>query len=434
MCAEAGGRRCDTPKRCAAPCQAACSAQARLEEEVGLDLAAPPACGRCCRSIRAGAARPRRTCARRGRSPNPATPATTREIAARPADREPAEEDVERRTRAPRAATRCCGTWRVRGASTRLAILDARPAARTGADVRRKRAQKKFTEPVALSSPEPVGFPLPRTAPRLGFDLLALRARCKGEVVGPARPCKVLPGREGRNLRQLHCATGRNSTLCSTLERARDHGFAEPVALSSTEPTDFPLPRTASRLGFDLLALRARRRSESTARPGCGFKPRAGEKGRSLRGRRAREGHGPNGQRRSATCSRLDITPLIVRARERARARASDGARGSGAGPGASIRSSRSAFASIWRTRSRVTPRSAPSSSSVCGGLPSSPKRRTTTCCSRGSSDSTAALSSSARAAVARRGVRRLGQHDPRSGRRTCSRRRRRASRATPGR
>src|SRR5262245_16113625 len=36
--------------------------------------------------------------------------------------------------------------------------------------------QKKFTEPVALSSPEPVGFPLPRTAPRPGFDLLVLGA------------------------------------------------------------------------------------------------------------------------------------------------------------------------------------------------------------------------------------------------------------------
>ena len=35
--------------------------------------------------------------------------------------------------------------------------------------------------------------------------------------------------------------------------------FAEPVALSSPEPTDLPLARTASQLGFDLLTLRARR-------------------------------------------------------------------------------------------------------------------------------------------------------------------------------
>src|SRR5215470_14413646 len=48
--------------------------------------------------------------------------------------------------------------------------------------------KKKFTEPVALSSPEPVGFPLPRTAPRPGFDLLALRARCKRHTTRPAKP------------------------------------------------------------------------------------------------------------------------------------------------------------------------------------------------------------------------------------------------------
>src|SRR6266540_4386923 len=40
--------------------------------------------------------------------------------------------------------------------------------------------------------------------------------------------------------------------------------FAEPVSLSSTPPADFPLPRTAARLGFVLLALRARRRQDST--------------------------------------------------------------------------------------------------------------------------------------------------------------------------
>ena len=39
--------------------------------------------------------------------------------------------------------------------------------------------------------------------------------------------------------------------------------FADPVALSSPEPTDLPLARTASRLGFDLLALRGRRKRQS---------------------------------------------------------------------------------------------------------------------------------------------------------------------------
>ena len=39
----------------------------------------------------------------------------------------------------------------------------------------------------------------------------------------------------------------------------RDQGFAEPGALSSTSPADLPLPRTASREGFVLVASRARR-------------------------------------------------------------------------------------------------------------------------------------------------------------------------------
>ena len=37
-----------------------------------------------------------------------------------------------------------------------------------------------------------------------------------------------------------------------------ERSFTEPVALSCTQPADLPLPRRASRLSFDLLALRAR--------------------------------------------------------------------------------------------------------------------------------------------------------------------------------
>ena len=55
-------------------------------------------------------------------------------------------------------------------------------------------------------------------------------------------------------------------TTCTHLRRApcalhtkRDQGFAEPGALSSTFPADLPLPRTASRESFVLLASRARR-------------------------------------------------------------------------------------------------------------------------------------------------------------------------------
>jgi hypothetical protein len=39
--------------------------------------------------------------------------------------------------------------------------------------------------------------------------------------------------------------------------------FAEPVSLSSTASVDFPLPGTALGLGFDLLALCARRKRQS---------------------------------------------------------------------------------------------------------------------------------------------------------------------------
>src|SRR6187551_1052430 len=78
MCAEAGGRRCETPE-VGAPCQAACSAQARLEEAIGLDLTR-----RLLRALaplqgRRGSSSPRIRTKRK--MPNPATPATTREIA-----------------------------------------------------------------------------------------------------------------------------------------------------------------------------------------------------------------------------------------------------------------------------------------------------------------------------------------------------------------
>jgi hypothetical protein len=47
---------------------------------------------------------------------------------------------------------------------------------------------------------------------------------------------------------------------------ARDHSFAEPVALSSTGPTDFRLPPTTAGTDFVLVALRARRKWHPRAR------------------------------------------------------------------------------------------------------------------------------------------------------------------------
>ena len=52
---------------------------------------------------------------------------------------------------------------------------------------------------------------------------------------------------------------------CEPTRRAGPQKFTEPVALSSSEPGDFPLPRTVSRLGLDLLALRARCEGDTTA-------------------------------------------------------------------------------------------------------------------------------------------------------------------------
>ena len=49
--------------------------------------------------------------------------------------------------------------------------------------------------------------------------------------------------------------------------------FTEPVALSSTQPADLPLPRRASRLSFDLLALRARCVEETMGKARLGQAP-----------------------------------------------------------------------------------------------------------------------------------------------------------------
>jgi hypothetical protein len=69
-------------------------------------------------------------------------------------------------------------------------------------------------------------------------------------------------------------------TLCALPKQ--DQGFAEPGALSSTSPTDLPLPRTAFRESFVLLASRARRSGNlrSGTHPCKGIRR---QKGRKLR-------------------------------------------------------------------------------------------------------------------------------------------------------
>ena len=117
---------------------------------------------------------------------------------------------------------------------------------------------KKFSEPVALSSTFPVNLRLPPTALGSGFDLLALRARCKRE--GRGRAPRLARG--GETPRPQFADTSakavQNSAGCRALQRRSDQKFTEPVALSSTFPVNLRLPPTALGSGFDLLALRAR--------------------------------------------------------------------------------------------------------------------------------------------------------------------------------
>ena len=60
---------------------------------------------------------------------------------------------------------------------------------------------KKFSEPGALSSPDPTNFRLPPTAYRIGLDLLASRARCKGEARASSSERQVHPEHRDRKLR-----------------------------------------------------------------------------------------------------------------------------------------------------------------------------------------------------------------------------------------
>src|SRR2546425_1163565 len=102
---------------------------------------------------------------------------------------------------------------------------------------------RKFSEPVALSSTPPVGFPLARTAPWRRFDLLAPRARCKGKARPRWRRPQGPSGRAARNLRKVLPAQPElaDPAACS---KGAGPEFTEPVALSSTEPADLPLART----------------------------------------------------------------------------------------------------------------------------------------------------------------------------------------------
>jgi hypothetical protein len=122
-----------------------------------------------------------------------------------------------------------------------------------------REAAFSFPEPVSLSSTLPGNLPLAGTAPGSRFDLLALRARCKREPRPRGRAPQELRKRAARKLGVFRYACvewgffQRATAARAGPRRAPDwKEFAEPEALSSAFPGDVPLPRTASREGFDL--------------------------------------------------------------------------------------------------------------------------------------------------------------------------------------
>jgi hypothetical protein len=145
---------------------------------------------------------------------------------------------------------------------------------------RRHLCARSFAEPITLPSTHPGDFRLPATTLRICFVLPASRARRRGDIRGAGRPIQDSETATSRYLRKVQFSTfpqrfGRPDTASERTKKriwrlgTRRHlcarSFAEPVSLSSTDPGDFRLPATALRVGFDLLALRARRRGDIRA-------------------------------------------------------------------------------------------------------------------------------------------------------------------------
>jgi hypothetical protein len=107
-----------------------------------------------------------------------------------------------------------------------------------------------------------------------------------GTLDRPEMVVKQCPKREVRSLRFFFTDRAHLRRAAGALHE-RDQGFAEPGALSSTSPADLPLPRTASRESFVLVASRARRSGNLRCRGGARKENRP-RKGRKLRTRRSR--------------------------------------------------------------------------------------------------------------------------------------------------
>jgi hypothetical protein len=118
------------------------------------------------------------------------------------------------------------------------------------------------------------------TALRSGFDLLALRARCKSKPSGACPVGQGLTERAARNLRRL---LFEHAELALHVTCSKGKKFTEPVALSSVSPGNFwpsalRLLPTALRSDFDLLAPRARCKGKPTRLELARQEGKAGEK------------------------------------------------------------------------------------------------------------------------------------------------------------
>jgi hypothetical protein len=118
------------------------------------------------------------------------------------------------------------------------------------------RSTQKCTEPVASSS----GFPTDRRRSDCrseNHQPQTLRTRCKQHPMGPPGRRQGRPERTSRNLRSfLFAQVELRSFVLALVAREVKKGpgpqgpaakFAEPGTLSSTFPTNLPLPRTAPR-------------------------------------------------------------------------------------------------------------------------------------------------------------------------------------------
>jgi hypothetical protein len=112
------------------------------------------------------------------------------------------------------------------------------PAHTTPFEQRTPSPEKRFTEPVALSSTVPASFPLARTTYENGINLVALRARCRGEGSGSVRDAKPLRGGKPRSLRTFSSGST-SSGRCEPADFLASSHLATMVTLSRRSTSRF---------------------------------------------------------------------------------------------------------------------------------------------------------------------------------------------------